>query len=77
MIEVHVDDARAAPMSQRHTQRLSSVSSDPICVRLRGGEDDPALFSQPRKDPRMGARHRQNGRNPEAADDTRKELLNL
>ena len=77
MVEIHVDNARAAPVRQCHAQCLSAVSSDPFHVRLCGGEDDPTLFLQLRKDPRMGGCGRLNRHNLEAANDAREDLLDL
>ena len=53
------------------------MASDPICVRLYGDEDDPTLFLQLRKNPRMGSCSRLNCHNVDAANDARKELLDL
>jgi hypothetical protein len=52
------------------------VPSDLIYVRHCGGKDNPT-FLQLRKNPRMGVRGRLNGHNIEAANEARKELLDL
>jgi hypothetical protein len=52
------------------------MSSDPICVRLCGSQDNPTPL-QLRKTPRMGDCGRLNGHNGEAANDAWKDLLDL
>jgi hypothetical protein len=52
------------------------VASDQIYIRLRGGENNPTLL-QLRKNPKMGGYGRLNGHNVEAANDARKEFLDL